>query len=296
MHPDWSHLKIVLAIHRAGNLTAAARLLNMDQTTVGRRLSALEAQLGATLFVRSKNGFSVTRQGELVTTHALAIEKTVSQMQNDLISDDEGVTGILRLQGNVWMLERLAETEVHKLLSDHPQLELRLSGRLPPASLSGEATISLWFDAPAVHSGFTKPLCSVPYGVFESITSPPAPDRWVMFKDDEVTGPSIAHEIRRRIGPDRTVRMTATDASLLRGAIRNGVGRGILPWCLAQDDPELRCLSGDRPEVERQLFAHLHPDTVDTKRVQLVLNWLRRVLPPLLMSRDVAEQARPKRK
>ena len=162
MHPDWSHLKIVLAIHRAGNLTAAARLLHMDQTTVGRRLSALEAQLGATLFVRSKNGFSVTRQGELVTTHALAIEKTVSQMQNDLISDDEGVTGILRLQGNDCMLERLAATEVHTLLADHPQLELRLSGRLPPASLSGEATISLWFDAPAVHSDFTTPLCSVP--------------------------------------------------------------------------------------------------------------------------------------
>lgn len=287
MNPDWSHLKVVLAIYRAGNLTAAARLLNMDQTTVGRRLSALEKQLGAVLFVRSKNGFSATKQGEIVAEHALSIEKTVSRIQNDLISDDEGVTGVLRLQGNVWMLEQLAMNGIQPLLSEHPRLELRLSGRLPPASLSGEATISLWFDAPALHSGFATPLCSVPYGVYESVDHPPAADQWVMFQDDEVTGPSIAHEIRRRLGPDRKLRMTATDANLLRAAIRNGVGRGIIPWCLAQKDPTLRCLSGNRPEVERQLFVHLHPDTVDTKRVQLVLNWLRRVLPPLLMSRDL---------
>lgn len=285
MNSDWSHFKIVLAIKRAGNLTGAALLLRMDQTTVGRRLSALERQLGAILFVRSKTGFTLTEQGELVAKHAHQLEQTVSQMQDELTQDQGGVAGVLRLQANSWMLEKLAGEAVSSLLSAHPRLELRLSGRLPPAAQHGEATISLWFDAPPLPSEFTVPLCTVPYGLYEAAENPPQPDQWVMFQDDEAPGPSIAHEIRRRLGRHQKVRMTATDANTLRSAIRAGVGRGIIPWCLAQNDPTLRCLSGDKPEIERHLFAHLHPNTVESNRVQLALSWLHNVMPNILFSR-----------
>ena len=64
---DWNDLKLVLAIHRAGNLKGAAQVMKIDQSTAGRRLAALEANLGAILFVRARSGFSLTDAGEAIT-------------------------------------------------------------------------------------------------------------------------------------------------------------------------------------------------------------------------------------
>ena len=49
---NWDDLKIALAIARAGSMSRAADLLGMDQSTVGRRLAALEAALGE-VFIRA---------------------------------------------------------------------------------------------------------------------------------------------------------------------------------------------------------------------------------------------------
>lgn len=61
---DWDNLKVALAFSRTGSLTQASQVLGIDQSTAGRRLGALEADLGAILFVRSKTGFSLTDAGE----------------------------------------------------------------------------------------------------------------------------------------------------------------------------------------------------------------------------------------
>ena len=61
---DWDDLRFFLAVARAGRLTAAARQLEADHTTVSRRISALEAALKAKLFERSPQGYTLTEQGE----------------------------------------------------------------------------------------------------------------------------------------------------------------------------------------------------------------------------------------
>ena len=43
---DWDNLRFFLELSRAGRLTAAARRLGVDHTTVSRRLQALEKSLG----------------------------------------------------------------------------------------------------------------------------------------------------------------------------------------------------------------------------------------------------------
>ena len=57
---DWDDLRIFLAIHRQGNLSSAARALQVSQPTVGRRLSSLEASLSAKLFDRMPDGLLPT--------------------------------------------------------------------------------------------------------------------------------------------------------------------------------------------------------------------------------------------
>jgi DNA-binding transcriptional LysR family regulator len=72
---DWDDVKIFLAIAKAGSLGAAARACGQTQPTMGRRLKALEASLGQTLFQRTSHGFVLTDEGAAILAHAQRMEE-----------------------------------------------------------------------------------------------------------------------------------------------------------------------------------------------------------------------------
>ena len=67
---DWDLVRSFLAVVDAGSLSAAARALSSTQPTLGRRIEALEAQLGATLFERTGRGLAPTPEALRIAGHA----------------------------------------------------------------------------------------------------------------------------------------------------------------------------------------------------------------------------------
>ena len=62
---NWNDLRYVLAVSRGGTLAAAARLLGVDDTTVARRLTAVQAEIGVRLYQRLTDGtLQLTTSGE----------------------------------------------------------------------------------------------------------------------------------------------------------------------------------------------------------------------------------------
>ena len=59
---DWDHFRYFLELARAGTLAGAARRLDVEHTTVSRRLQALEKQVGVALFAREAGGHRVPAQ------------------------------------------------------------------------------------------------------------------------------------------------------------------------------------------------------------------------------------------
>ena len=280
MEADWDHLKVVLAISRGGSLTAAATLLIMDQTTVGRRLNALEEQLGIALFLRSKGGFAATEAGQIVIENALRIEARLDQMRESLDDMHTVAAGVLRLAGNNWMLQRLAEHVLPDFLAAHPRIEIRMSGRLPPGPVHSEPTVSLWFDANPHALDRATPLCSLNYAAYQSIHAPPPSSEWVQFQDDVAQGPSFARQLRQRMKPSAHIRLTATDAHILQAAVRAGMAQGVLPTCLGDHDLALERVP-DTKEIQRVLHFHASDDARRLKRVGLLYECLAQSIGPI---------------
>lgn len=272
---DWDNLKVVLAVSRTGSLTAAARQLGMDQTTAGRRLSALEDHLGTPLFMRAKSGFVATSDGQIVIGHARRVEARLGRMRDQINAAHDSVAGLVRIRANNWMLQRFASGLFPDLLRRHPGLELRLSGRLPPITHSEIATLSFWFDAEPVAPDMALPFARFPYAAFRRDGMDEADPNWVQFRDDEARGPSFSRIIGQRLPKGSRIRLTATDAQILLDAVRSGTGQGILPVCLAEDDPTLRRASGPLGHIDRVLHVHVDPDIGRTRRVQVILHELR---------------------
>ena len=67
---DWNDLKYFLAVAERGSTLAAGRALRVSQTTVARRLSALENATGLVLFDRNQGGYRLTPDGEGVLADA----------------------------------------------------------------------------------------------------------------------------------------------------------------------------------------------------------------------------------
>ena len=60
---DWNQARAFLATAEEGSLSAAARALGQTQPTLGRQVSALEEDLGVTLFERAGRSLSLTQSG-----------------------------------------------------------------------------------------------------------------------------------------------------------------------------------------------------------------------------------------
>ncbi|WP_374547372.1 LysR family transcriptional regulator, partial [Rhodoblastus sp.] len=125
---DWNDVRYALAVARGGSLAAAARALNVDQTTVARRLRMLEACVGAALFERLKGRFAPTPAGETLMERGLRIEQEIAALRH-LGSDNEAqIRGVVRLTAIEAIISHYLARNLAELRARHPELAVELIG------------------------------------------------------------------------------------------------------------------------------------------------------------------------
>lgn len=273
---NWDNLKIVLAISRTGSLARSAVLLDVDQSTASRKLAALEGDLGTSLFVRSSTGLVPTEAGNRVIERAAEIEHQIHGL-NDEITDATGKPqGLIRVLANGWVLNLLSNCVIPEFLAEYPGIDLRLIHLVPQTPVRGEATVSLWFEVEPRPGEFTVPLGDVHYATYAAADKNRPVDRWVSFHDEDAP-PRAPHRMWDRIRDkdDDRLQLTSTDARDVLAGVEAGIGKGILPICLAESSPKVVSISEKPSQLVRQMFLHAHPDTAQTRRVQALIRTLR---------------------
>lgn len=164
---EWSDLRILLAIAREGTLGGAARVLGQTQPTMGRRLRALEASLGQTLFQRTSDGFVPTEEGTLVCRHAERMEAEVLAFQRELTGQQQELEGLLRITSSDWFGSHVLAPVLATFSRSHPRVTLELLTDTRFLSLARrEADLAFRirpFDEPDVVS---RKLLRMPYGLY----------------------------------------------------------------------------------------------------------------------------------
>ncbi|MEM9734994.1 MAG: LysR family transcriptional regulator [Pseudomonadota bacterium] len=272
---NWDDLKVALAVGRTGSLTRAALQLGINQSTATRRLVALEAELGSTLFVRSQGGLTPTESGRAAIARAGEVERRVERLLEQVNETGKGPAGVVYLRGNNWVINRLIETSLKEFLSAHPGIEIRIVGHYASQPIQQSASVSIWFERLPRTMEFAVKLGMISYAVYGPEEGEAPPEDWVSFFDEEVPRTAPSRTTDKLRGSSGRLRVTASDASLIGTAIGAGAGRGLLPMCLGEGHARLRRVGSGPPELRRELSLHLHPDTVQTARVQAVIRWVR---------------------
>ena len=66
---NWDDMRVLEACSRAGSFAKAAKELKLNHSSVSRRMTQLEKELGITLFYRTSSGVRLTNAGQVVALH-----------------------------------------------------------------------------------------------------------------------------------------------------------------------------------------------------------------------------------
>ncbi len=276
MHIDrWDDLRFVLAAAREGSLTAAARALNVDQSTVTRRLTALQDELGRRLFERLRGGIQWTPAGEAVAKAAEDLESRVFGLERDLTGDLPDVAGPVRLTAPELLVVPWMARFV-ELVKDNPGLELDLIGGDDFRNLTRrEADVALRFTAKPPEHLVGRRLAKLAGCVY---AAPSLADQdvltmpWVGW-DLSDAPVSTTDRVRKRLGANGPYVMRVNSYGLWVEAGLKGAGALTLPCIYGDAQPGLERRS-DPWMLDGDLWVLTHPDLRRSPRVRRVMDVL----------------------
>lgn len=146
---DWDDLRIFLAVARTESLSGAGRRLQIDPATVGRRIARLEDAIGASLFVKSPQGYALTEAGGRLMPHA---ERAEGAMEGaaEALRGPEGLTGQIRLGAPDGCANYLLPQVIARICDANPGLEVQIVALPRVFNLSRrEADMAIGVSRPA---------------------------------------------------------------------------------------------------------------------------------------------------
>ena len=138
---SWDEFRLVKSIADARSLAGAAELLGVNQSTVFRRLAAVESTVGARLFERSRAGYEPTVAGEEMIALASTMAESVLEFERRVAGRDIKPTGEVRKLADVVVGLPVAPS---KLIA----VGLNYADHIAEMKRTPLGTPLIWFKAP----------------------------------------------------------------------------------------------------------------------------------------------------
>jgi len=163
---DVTRLRVLVAVHRCGSVTAAARSLNYAQPSVSHHLARLEAETGTKLIQRAGRGIRLTDAGRLLAERAAEVIGRLDAAENELAAYTGLRAGRLRLAAFPSALGTIVPAAAAMLREQQPSADLRLTEAEPPEALrmlrAGYVDVALVFRYSADTPGTDDPEAGTP--------------------------------------------------------------------------------------------------------------------------------------
>jgi DNA-binding transcriptional LysR family regulator len=288
MTMDWDDLRVFLTLAREGNLSAAARRLDVSHPTVARRVKGLEAVLGARLFDRLPDRFVLTAAGEELFADAEAMDAAANSIHRRSAGLSDTTRGTVRLSAGEAMTAFLAR-HLPAVRRGLQCVEIELAESHLLANLSRrEADLLIREEVPDLASLISRRLGQVAYAVYSSRVAAPQGwedgplDRetlrvlsWCGFDEYHGYMPGQAW-VRDLLGDNRPM-VRVNNWLVLHELVRAGVGVTVLPCCFGDADPLLVRLTGVLPDVSADQFLLVHRDLRTLPRIRAIMDALVRL-------------------
>jgi len=268
-----------------GSISAAARELGVNRSTVLRRIDRFQHDLNCRIFDRGDSGYVMTPEAEKMINAAREVENTLFDMQRQIAGRE------LRLEGEV----RVTTTDTFVLAVLGPQLS-RFSERHPHIVVEllvtnnildlnrRDADIAIRPTAQPEPNLVGRRLCDIEFAVYavpgllERATTDLYAGRWIGFADDLATTPVgawLGGKVQQRNICARC------DAFVgVRSLAEAGIGFALLPCLLGDASERLLRVAEPVAEITTGLWILTHPDLARSARVHAFIDHFSEALGP----------------
>jgi DNA-binding transcriptional LysR family regulator len=275
---SWDEFRLVKSIADARSLVGAAERLGVNQSTVFRRLAAVEAAVGARLFDRSRAGYEPTAEGENMIALATTMAESIVDFERRVAGRDVKPTGELSVTVPVSVGLQFMPAIVAGFKAQNPGVvvELILSDlALDLSRRDADVAIRLTNDPP--HALVGRRICTARWGVYSrremaSERDAAAEPIAVIGYSDSLGPASSRRWIEANVEPGRIVAKANSAHCMLELTLR-GVGAAVLPCFLGDRSPDLVRLGYLLPELDAGLWTLTHADLRRAARVRAFMDF-----------------------
>lgn len=277
---NWDDTRVALAVARGGTFAAAARSLGLDETTVARRLTRLEAALETEIFqahdgrrIPTTRGASLIAQAERLEAEALRLEHLAGE-------NTEEAVGCVRIAATEMMVRHILAPRIAGLAEAHPKVTLRfLTGHENVSFARWETDLAVRLARPERGDLVVRKLADIRFGVFASAGHQRGEERrWLTYHDDLSHLPEARFVARKLDGAEPLLR--SNDLDVLANAVEKGAGAACLPMYLAAASGR----GSERPlsvvpehkdlNLVREAWLLMRPDQREVQSVRAVADWV----------------------
>ena len=282
---DWNDLRYFLAVADRGSTLAAGRALRVSQTTVARRIAALEQAVGFPLFEKRQAGYTLTPAGDALLERARQVDAAAGAFAEAAAAEKRDTSGTVRITTQEIFAVTLLAPMLRELHEQHPEIMIELDDSQDFKDLGeGEADIALRSAYGDLGGGVVGRLlgdddwtlyCSRGYAAEHGVPTTRAelqkhafiggggPKLWRVYS-------AWLHDL----GLDERVVMHHASAMGMMSAIRSGLGIAVLPCIVADVDPDLIQCVPPKDGHGRSMWLVTHERVRHTPRVRVVIDFL----------------------
>jgi DNA-binding transcriptional LysR family regulator len=278
-------LRFFLQVARRGRLVAAAEPLGVDHTTVSRRVSRLERELGRRLFHRTATGWTLTDAGRRLLPHAEAVDAAVHAAASEEAPDAQGrLAGTVRIATPEGFGAFLLVPGLGALRTRHPELTVQVVTSTQSVPLgTREFDVAVTVDEPVsrqLHHRVLTPYQLRLYATPGYLAGhPPVRGRadlrehsLIWYVDDllDVAPLRMLNEVL----PGQPVAVQSNAVSAHWQAAAAGLGVALLHRYVGDQDPRLVPVLPDQVTVDRRYWLAVPRELLRHQRVRAVCDLL----------------------
>jgi DNA-binding transcriptional LysR family regulator len=281
---DWNDLRYFLAIAREGSTHAAAAALGVNQSTVQRRLAALEEGIGRKLMERHPAGYRLTDFGQQLLPSAEAVEASIAALDRAVKATDTELTGTVRVTCPETDMYRLLGPSIERFHAQYPGLRVEFVMTEKRLDLSrGEADVALRGGPPLDNSLIGRKIGDVHWYVYASRSyvtrygKPARPEEIaqhaVIAFEGQIAENLPARWFRSYVAEANIAARSRSMLSTL-SAVKTGIGLALLPQHIGEPEAELVRVLALPADLKQPMTLLVHPDLRNVPRVRVFFDFM----------------------
>ena len=271
MNVAWDDLRTVLMLVRHQTLAGAATALDVNYTTISRRIKRAEQTLDQLLFERLTDGYRPTKAAHLVASHAEKMEIAEFDLRRHLQGADADLTGRLTITAPQLLISSFLAPMLDEFDQKYPQIELRVLATNDILDLSRlEADLAIRISQNPGDTLKGLRLLEQESASFASPSlakhidaNPAAIIDWIVYD----AFPHVPKGIDAKF-PNNRVRFRFDDMVAMLGAAQAGLGVVRMPMFLGRATPGLVRVPVLPPQPYADIWVVGHPDVWPSKKTR----------------------------